>query len=52
MISWLGKEKTLVALNMTETKYVASCASSHEVVWLQNFLIGLFNIAMEVTCIL
>jgi hypothetical protein len=52
MISWISKKKSCVALSMTEADYVVACATSREAVWLQKLLTGLFDIAMEVTCIL
>jgi hypothetical protein len=35
-----------------EAEYVVVCAASRELVWLHKLLTGLFDIAMEVTCIL
>jgi hypothetical protein len=52
MISWFGKKQSCVALIMDEAEYVATCAASHKAVWLRKLLTGLFDIAMEVTCIL
>jgi hypothetical protein len=52
MISWISKKQSCVALSTAEAEYVAACATSHEAVWLQKLLTGLFDIAMEATCIL
>jgi hypothetical protein len=52
MISWIIKKKPCVEIGTTEAKYVASCAKSHEEVWLRKLLTVLYNIAMEATCIL
>jgi hypothetical protein len=42
MISWLSRKQTSVALNTTEAKYIATSVASHEAVWLQKLLAGLF----------
>jgi hypothetical protein len=34
MVSWSSRKQLCVALSTIEAKYVASCATSHEVVWL------------------
>jgi hypothetical protein len=52
MISWISKKQSCVALSTTEAWYVATYATSHEEVWLWKLLTGLFDIAMEATCIL
>ena len=52
MISWINKKQSCVALNMVEVEYVAVCAASREAMWLLKLLTGLFDIAMETTCIL
>jgi hypothetical protein len=52
MISWISKKQSCVALSTAEAEYVAACAASREAVWLQKLLTGLFDIAMEATCIL
>jgi hypothetical protein len=52
MVSWSNRKQLCVALSMAEAEYVAACATSREAVWLQKLLTGLFDIAMEVTCIL
>jgi hypothetical protein len=52
MIAWINKKNSCVEISMTEEKYVISCTTSHEVVWIQKLLTGLFNIVMEETCVL
>ena len=52
MISWINKKQSCVEFNTTEAEYVATCATSGEVVWLRKLLTGLFDIAMEATYIL
>jgi hypothetical protein len=52
MISWISKKQSCVALSTTEEEYVAAFAASRKAVWLQKLLTGLFDIAMDVTCIL
>jgi hypothetical protein len=49
MISWISKKQSCVTLSTTEVEYVEA---SHEATWLWKLMIGLFNIAMEATCIL
>jgi hypothetical protein len=51
MISWLNRNKTSVALSMTEAEYITTCSTNSEAVWLWNFLAGLFDLELEVTCI-
>ena len=51
MISWFSRKQTSVALNTTEAEYIATCSTSSEEVWLQKFLVGLFDLELEVTCI-
>jgi hypothetical protein len=51
MVSWSSRKHYCVSLSTTEAKYVAACASSREVVWLQTILSGLFGLGLEVTCI-
>jgi hypothetical protein len=52
MISWISKKQSCIALSTTEAEHVATCPTSHEVVWLLKLLTGLFDIAMEAICIL
>jgi hypothetical protein len=52
MISWISKKQSCVSLSMDEEEYVAACVTSLEAVWLRKLLTGLFDIAMEMTCIL
>jgi hypothetical protein len=52
MISWISKKQSCVALNIVEAEYVAACVASHEAIWIWKLMIGLFDIAMEETCIL
>jgi hypothetical protein len=52
MISWISKKQLCVALSTVEAEYVATCAASREAMWLRKLLTGLFDIAIEATCIL
>jgi hypothetical protein len=52
MISWLSRKQTSVALSMDEVEYIVACSSICEVVWLHNFIAGMFDLELEVTCIL
>jgi KUP system potassium uptake protein len=52
MVSWSSRKQLCVVLDTAEVEYVAACAASREAVWLQKLLPGLFDIAMEATCIL
>jgi hypothetical protein len=51
MISWLNYKYTSVELSTVEEKYIATCSTSCEVVWLQKLLVGLFDLELEVTSI-
>lgn len=51
VIAWRSRKQTSVALNTTEVEYIATCAASSEVVWLQKMLSGLFDLQVEATCI-
>jgi hypothetical protein len=51
MISCLNKKQTSVALSTAEEEYIATCSASSEVVWLRKFLVGLFDLELEVNCI-
>jgi len=52
VVSWSRRKQLCVEISMDEAEYVAACAPSREEVWLRKFLTRLFDIAMEVTCIL
>jgi len=41
MVSWFNKKQTSVALSTVEAEYIAACATSKEVVWLQKLLADL-----------
>ena len=49
MISWLSGKQTSVALNTKEAKYIATCSSCSEAVWIYKLLYGLFDIEMDAT---
>jgi hypothetical protein len=51
MISWLSIKQSSVAVNTTETEYIAANIASHEVVWLQKLLAGLFDLELKPTSI-
>jgi hypothetical protein len=51
MISWRNENYTSVVLSMAEAEYIAAFLASSEAVWLQKFLIELFDLELEVTCI-
>ena len=40
-----------MALNTTEAKYVATCSTSCEEVWLRKLLYDLFDLQLDATCI-
>jgi hypothetical protein len=44
MISWFSRKQTSVALSLVEAEYIAACSASSEVVWLQKWLAGLFDL--------
>lgn len=52
MISWLSRKQTNVALSTTEVEYIATCSPCSEAVWLGKLLAGLFDLELDVTCIL
>jgi hypothetical protein len=47
MISWLSRKHTSIELSIEEAEYIASSVASREVVWLQNFLAGIFDLELE-----
>jgi hypothetical protein len=51
MISWLRRKKMSMALNTREAEYIAASVASHEAVWLQKLLAGLFYLELEPTLI-
>jgi hypothetical protein len=51
MISWFSRKQNYVALSTTEAKYIIANVVSHEVVWLQKILAGLFDQELEPTII-
>ena len=40
-----------MALSTTESKYIAACSVSSELVWLRKFLSGLSDLELDATCI-
>ena len=44
VISWFRKKQSYVALSTVEAKYVATCSTSCEVVWLRKLLSNLFDL--------
>jgi hypothetical protein len=46
MVSWRNMKQLCVTLSTVEAKYVATCATSREVVWLRKLL----NIGLNLTC--
>ena len=51
VISWFSRKQTSVALNSTETEYIATCMATREAVWLRKPLAGLFGHMLELTVI-
>jgi hypothetical protein len=51
MISWLSIKQSPMALGTTKEKCIAANVASCEVVWLQNLLVGLFDLELEPTLI-
>jgi hypothetical protein len=43
MISWDSRKHKFVSLSTAETKYIATCDSYMEVVWLCKLVSGLFD---------
>ena len=52
MISWFSKKQSSITLSTTEAKYIASFSSSCESIWLQNIMLGLFNLELDTIVIL
>ena len=52
MISWFSRKQSSVALNTTETEYIAACSSSCDTIWLQNLMSGLFDLDLDTILIL
>ena len=44
VISWFSIKQSCVALSTTKEKYVATCLTSFEVVWLRKLLYDLFDL--------
>ena len=40
-----------MALSTTEVEYITTCSTCSGVVWLRKFLLGLFDLELDVTCI-
>ena len=51
VISWFRRKRSCVALSTIEAKYVISCSTSCEVVWLRKLLSDLFDLQLDATCI-
>ena len=51
MVSWFSKKQTCVALSTTDAEYIATCATSKEVVWLRKLLANLSGHELDVTVI-
>jgi hypothetical protein len=47
MISWLSRKHTSVALSTSEAEYITASVASHEAVWLQKLLTGIFDLELE-----
>ena len=52
MISWLSRKQSNVSLSTAEAKYITSCFSSCESIWLQKLLLDLFGLDMDAIVIL
>jgi hypothetical protein len=52
MTSWQSMKQFSIALSTEEAKYIATCSTSCEAIWLQKLLTGLFDLEMEATVIL
>jgi hypothetical protein len=52
VISWLSRKQTCVALSSVEAEYVAMCSACGEAVWIRKLITRLFDLELEVTCIL
>jgi hypothetical protein len=51
MIQWLSRKQTSVALNTSESKYIAASVASREAMWLWKLLAGIFDLELEPTLI-
>ena len=49
VISWISRKQTIVSISTAEAKYIATCLSCCEAVWLHKLLAGLFNTQMGET---
>jgi hypothetical protein len=52
MISWLSRKQTSVPLSTLEAEYITASVASHEAVWLQKLLAGIFDLELDPTLIL
>ena len=52
MISWFIKKWSNVSLNTTEEEYIVAFFSSCESIWLQELMLGLFDLEFDTTMIL
>ena len=52
MISWFSRKQSSVALSTAKAEYIAACSASCEAIWLQNLMLGLFNLELDTTMIL
>ena len=52
MISWFSRKQSSVALDTTETEYIAACSSSCDTIWLHNLMSGLFDLDLDTILIL
>jgi hypothetical protein len=51
MISWFNMKQTSVAISTVEAKYITTCSTNSEAVWLRKMLAGMFDLELEVNCI-
>jgi hypothetical protein len=51
MISWFIRKKTSVALSTIEVEYITTNVASHEAIWLQKLLAGLFDQELQMNLI-
>ena len=51
VISWFSRKQSCVALSTAEAKYVTTCSTSCEEVWLRKLLSDLFDLQLDATCI-
>jgi hypothetical protein len=52
MTSWQRRKQSIISLSTVEAKYIATCSTSCEAIWLRKLSIGLFDLEMEATMIL